>query len=116
MRDGEEHHADDDLHGPRPHEKEEEAVDDEGHEQDLDDIRPQPWDEEPIGFEVHAGLVAAATCSASRASAASWTRNRRAPRSQASAHATAVARSRSATGRPVAAPRNRLRDRPTATG
>src|SRR5437588_824919 len=49
-------------------------------------------------------------------SGASWPRNKRAPRSHASAHATAVARSRSSTGRPVAAPRKRLRDGPTATG
>ena len=44
------------------------------------------------------------------------TRKSRAPRSKASAHAAAVARSRSSTGRPVASPRNRLRDTPTSTG
>src|SRR5207247_9427825 len=114
----EDHQPDDDLHRPRPHEEEEEAVDDERDEQDLDDVRPEPRDEKPIRFEVHGALFVAAhaTARASRASATSWTRKRRAPRSQASAQATAVARSRSSTGRPVAAPRNRLRDGPTATG
>src|SRR3989475_8626069 len=108
---------DDDLHRPRPHEEEEEAVDHERDEQDLDDVRPEPRDQKAIRFEVHGALFVAAhaTARASRASATSWTRKRRAPRSQASAQATAVARSRSSTGRPVACPRKRLREGPTAT-
>src|SRR2546422_8668803 len=111
------HHAHDDGHRPRPDQEQQEPVDHERDEKDLDHVRPEPGDEELIGFEVQFGLVVApATRSASRATPASWTRNRRAPRSHARAHATAVARSRSSTGRPVAAPRNRLRDGPTATG
>src|SRR5256885_3418683 len=117
IRDRQDHHTDDDRHRPRPHEEQEEAIDHERDENDLDHVRPEPGDEELVGFEVQFGLVVApATRSASRATPASWTRNRRAPRSHARAHATAVARSRSSTGRPVAAPRNRLRDGPTATG
>src|SRR4029077_13475025 len=106
-----------DLHRPRPDEEQQETIDHERDEKDLDHVRPKPRDKETVRFEVHrAFVVAAATRSASRARAASWTRNNRAPRSHASAHATAVARSRSSTGCPVAAPRNRLRDGPTATG
>src|SRR5437867_5421658 len=117
IRDGENHHTHDDLHRPGAYEEQEEAVDHERDEQDLDHVRPELRDEKAIRFEVHRELVVArATCSASRATAASWTRNSRAPRSHARAHATAVARSRSSTGRPVACPRNRLRDGPTATG
>ena len=111
------HDPDDDLDRPRPDEKQEEAVDDERDEQDLKEIRPQPGGQKLKGVYVHGGLVVAlASARASRVSATSWTRNSRAPRSQARAKATAVARSRSSTGRPVAAPRNRFRDRPTATG
>src|SRR5207249_4441597 len=115
--DREDHHAHHDLHRPRAHEEQQEAVDHERDQDDLHDVRPEARDEEAVGFEVHRELVVAhATWSASRATAASWTRNTRAPRSHARAHATAVARSRSSTGRPVAWPRNRLRDGPTATG
>src|SRR5438094_5537291 len=119
--DRQDHDAHHDLHRPRPDQEQQEAVDDGTDRQNLAHARPEPRDQEPVGFEVHGALVpfpvvAPATRSASQASAASWTRNRRAPRSHASAHATAVARSRSSTGRPVAAPRKRLRDGPTATG
>src|SRR5437879_4922017 len=81
------------------------------------------WERGARIFRVHdvalareALAVARATARASRARATSCTRKIRAPRSHASAHATALARSRSSTGRPVAAPRNRLRDGPTTTG
>ncbi len=50
------------------------------------------------------------------AAGTSCTRKSRAPRSHASAHAVAVAPSRASSGRPVTAPRNRLRDGPTSTG
>src|SRR6185503_11922706 len=107
------HEPDDDLQRPRAHEKQQEAVDDERHEENLEGVRPEPRGEELEGVEVHIELAIAR---ASRVVATSWTRNSRAPRSQARAHATAVARSRSSTGRPVTAPKNRLRDGPTATG
>src|SRR5207244_12551239 len=100
-----------------PAEDPQKAREHERDEEDLHHFRPEPRDEAAVGFEVHRAFVgAAAARSASRARAASWIRNSRAPRSHASAHATAVARSRSSTGRPVAAPRNRFRDGPTATG
>src|SRR6266566_1916827 len=111
------HETDDDLQRARPDEEQQEPVDDERHEQDLEEIRPEPRRQELEGVDVHGGLVVAlASARASCVSRASCTRNSRAPRSQARAQATAVARSRSSTGRPVAAPRNRLRDGPTATG
>src|SRR5207249_3472312 len=56
----EDHQPDDDLHGPRPHEEEEEAVDHERDEQDLDDVRPEPRDQKAIRFEVHGALFWAA--------------------------------------------------------
>src|SRR5205823_1933626 len=104
------------LHRPGSHEEQQEAVDHERDQDDLDDVRPEARDEEAVGFEVHRELVVAhATRSASRATTTSWTRNTRAPRSHARAHATAVARSRSSSGRPLSCPTNRLRDGPTAT-
>src|SRR6185295_12011565 len=117
IRERQNHETDHDLQRARADEKQQETVDDERHQQDLEEIRPKPGGQELKGVDVHVGLVVAlASARASRVRATSWTRNSRAPRSQARAHATAVARSRSSTGRPVAAPRKRLRDRPTATG
>src|SRR5207249_1990379 len=117
VRDRQDHQADDDLNRPRAHEEQQEAVDGDRDDENLDRVGPEPGGEEAIGVEVHrARVVARATSKASRARATSCTRKARAPRSHASAHAAAVARSRSSTGRPVAAPRNRLRDGPTTTG
>src|SRR5207248_1433826 len=94
IRDREDHHAHHDLHRPGAHEEQQEAVDHERDQDDLDDVRPEARDEEAVGFEVHRELVVAhATRSASRATAASWTRTTRAPRS----HRAAAWRSSAAT-------------------
>src|SRR5262249_36312603 len=114
--DGEHQQAKHDLQRTGPHQEAEQRVEHVRDDEDLEQVTPARRRERQLPERHYGPPRAEAKVRASRAAATSCTRKMRAPRSQASAHAAAVARSRACTGWPVTAPRNRLRDGPTTTG